>query len=330
MKPVHAKPALAPAHAARLPLAALQAFAVAARTASFKLAAEALFRTPSAVSHQVRELETSLGTPLFERGHRSVALTPAGRALARVVQRSFTQMQQALEATREAATRQQPALVMSMAPGFAATYVLPRWRELQAQVPGWRLELESTAERADLGGGRVMLAVRFCPPPRPPRGSGVAAQLLLADPSLVVAAPRLFTARGALRGGVGRATLLSLAAQPRLWAQVLAEQGLVHEGNHLSFDSQTSLMEACEQGLGLALTPASVVREKLARRSLQAVPGIRLENNWGYWLLARSGKAPPATCEALARVAAWLQQAVSAVGSAVGSAPRSAAPRAPA
>ena len=62
-------------------LLALQAFELAARTGSFKAAAEALHITASAVSHRIAGLERTLGARLFERGPRGVVLAPAGIAI---------------------------------------------------------------------------------------------------------------------------------------------------------------------------------------------------------------------------------------------------------
>jgi LysR family glycine cleavage system transcriptional activator len=59
------------------PLAALRAFEAAARHLSFKRAAAELHVTPTAISHQVRLLEDSLGLRLFERRARRVTMTPA-------------------------------------------------------------------------------------------------------------------------------------------------------------------------------------------------------------------------------------------------------------
>src|ERR1700761_6645642 len=63
------------------PIHNLRAFCAAARHRSFKIAADELFVTPSAVSHQMKELEDSLGVRLFERKTRAVELTSAGATL---------------------------------------------------------------------------------------------------------------------------------------------------------------------------------------------------------------------------------------------------------
>lgn len=63
------------------PLAALRAFEAAARHQSFKQAASELGVTPTAVSHQIRLLEETLGVRLFDRKPRQVVLTDVGQEL---------------------------------------------------------------------------------------------------------------------------------------------------------------------------------------------------------------------------------------------------------
>jgi len=63
------------------PLRNLRAFCIAARHKSFKAAADELALTPSAVSHQMKELEEVMGVRLFERKTRALALTTAGHTL---------------------------------------------------------------------------------------------------------------------------------------------------------------------------------------------------------------------------------------------------------
>ncbi len=58
---------------------AIRAFEAAARLGSFKAAAEELFVTPSAISHQVSNLESTLRVLLFERRGRHLRLSEAGK-----------------------------------------------------------------------------------------------------------------------------------------------------------------------------------------------------------------------------------------------------------
>jgi TolB-like protein len=80
------------------PLKALRAFEAAARHLSFKAAADELGLTPTAVSHQIRLLETVVGGALFRRRPRPLTLTTAGEVLFPVVRSGFDQMADAFAA----------------------------------------------------------------------------------------------------------------------------------------------------------------------------------------------------------------------------------------
>jgi TolB-like protein len=82
------------------PLKALRAFEAAALHMSFKAAADELALTPTAISHQIRLLETALGRPLFRRRPRPLTLTPAGAALSPVVRKGFDSIAEAFAMVR--------------------------------------------------------------------------------------------------------------------------------------------------------------------------------------------------------------------------------------
>src|SRR5689334_20550011 len=82
----------------QLRLDLLHTFEAAARHLSFTSAGAELALSQPAVSRQIQQLEASLGSPLFERQHRALVLTDAGRVLQRAVDDS-------LERLRDAAAR---------------------------------------------------------------------------------------------------------------------------------------------------------------------------------------------------------------------------------
>lgn len=90
------------------PLKALRAFEAAARHLSFKTAAAELGLTPTAISHQIRLLETVAGGALFHRRPRPLTLTSAGAALLPVVRSSFDAIAVAFAAVRNEAACRQP------------------------------------------------------------------------------------------------------------------------------------------------------------------------------------------------------------------------------
>jgi len=70
----------------------LKSFLAVAENLSFTRAAETLFLTQSAVSHQIADLERDLGVELFIRHGRTIELTASGRVLADRARRIFTEL----------------------------------------------------------------------------------------------------------------------------------------------------------------------------------------------------------------------------------------------
>src|SRR5438309_508486 len=86
------------------PLDLLRGFEAAARHLSFTRAAAELFLTQSAVSRQIQSLEEFLGVPLFERRHKALTLTEAGRAYLRTVGPVLDDLREATRRLRESRT----------------------------------------------------------------------------------------------------------------------------------------------------------------------------------------------------------------------------------
>src|SRR5215467_8611261 len=89
----------------------LRGFEAAGRRLSFTLAADELFVTQSALSRQIKALEEALGTTLFERRHRALALTDAGARFHRAVAESLEALADAADRTRAAS--RSPGLTIS-------------------------------------------------------------------------------------------------------------------------------------------------------------------------------------------------------------------------
>src|ERR1700731_1688357 len=106
------------------PLKNLRAFCAAARQGSFKFAADELCLTPSAVSHQMKELEAALGVGLFERKTRSLELTPVGLHLLEEVEPLLEALDSALAQLARSHGRQ---MLRVRLPGlFASELFIPR------------------------------------------------------------------------------------------------------------------------------------------------------------------------------------------------------------
>lgn len=132
----------------RLALKAIQAFEAAARHESLRLAAEELFVTPSAISHQIKQLESDIGIQLFHRVHRAVVLTDAGRRYAEEVTAAFHRIE---TATRELGrTSKSNIITLNSSPSFATQWLMPRIARFSAEHPDIdvRLNTSSTITQA--------------------------------------------------------------------------------------------------------------------------------------------------------------------------------------
>ena len=141
-----------------LPLHALRTFEAVAYHHSFAKAAEELNVTPTAVSHQIKKLEELIGSPLFRRLPRPIALTDVGESLYPVLKESFDEIAMALEKLdgRECSR----ALVISTTTAFASRWLLPRLNVLKEQT-GVELEIRASEICANLRDGDVDCAVRY-------------------------------------------------------------------------------------------------------------------------------------------------------------------------
>jgi len=134
----------------RLPLALLEVFDAIARAGSMRGAAETLGVTPSTVSHQLKALERQIGTALFVRTTRSVALTEAGRALSHGALPAFDQLANAVQQARDIGGSPRGSLRITL-PEFAYTMALaPHIISFRAACPEVELELVMTDAMVDL------------------------------------------------------------------------------------------------------------------------------------------------------------------------------------
>ena len=119
----------------------LRVFMAVAENLSFTRAAQALFLTQSAVSHQVADLEKSLAAPLFVRHGRTISLTPAGLVLAEHSRRVFGALREAEVAVRQA-TRQDLGRLRIGASSTACQYIIPEsLREFRECFPGYTMSI---------------------------------------------------------------------------------------------------------------------------------------------------------------------------------------------
>jgi DNA-binding transcriptional LysR family regulator len=122
----------------------LRAFLVVADRLSFSQAADALGVKPSALSHTIRSLEERLGVQLFNRTTRSVALTPAGHALAARVGPAMQAIGGALSDVRRIASRPSGTVRLVATRVAARLQVAPALVRFMAAAPDVVLDMTVT------------------------------------------------------------------------------------------------------------------------------------------------------------------------------------------
>ncbi len=267
------------------PLGALRAFEAAARHLSFKLAADELGVTPTAISHQLRLLEDILGQRLFARQIRKVTLTPAGEALYPVLRDGFESFAHAIERLRAGPQRQR--LTLSATPAFVAKWLLPRLRDWQARHPGIDLHLHASEAPVDLGGistgGSADAAIRYG------RGdwTDLQSELLLPSHFAPVASPRLKLRKPT---DLKNQTLLHFDWRLRrrdtpTWKRWAEQAGIALDvSGGLRFSDESHAIQAAIAGQGVALLGLPLVAAELASGALVQPFGPVLQGD-GYHLV---------------------------------------------
>ncbi|MBV8626742.1 MAG: LysR family transcriptional regulator [Paraburkholderia sp.] len=118
-----------------LSLRDIRAFIAVAQTGSFTRAATRLHLSQPALTVQVRRLEETVGVKLFDRNSRSVALTPTGRELLPMLQKSLHDMEQVLIDARELGNGSSGTVRIACLPTFAASVLPELVQEIKKAVP---------------------------------------------------------------------------------------------------------------------------------------------------------------------------------------------------
>ena len=286
----NAKAPAPPAAAARHELPALdllRSFEAAARHLSFTLAAKELFLTQSAVSRQIQQVEASLGVPLFERRHRSLALTEAGLVMQRAVVDCLERLRDATTRVRAASAMRHVAITCT--PGFASLWLIPRLARFTRQHPAVDVRISATSEMLDLQRHQVDVAVRFVPT-RDGQGPP-----LFEESVLPVCSPRLAAdKRHPLKkpADLANHTLLAVdmpqgEALTVDWEPWIRVMGLdeVRMKNSVRFTQYADAIAAAVAGQGVAIGRLPLLAELLRDKRLVALFGGGAASQRGYYIV---------------------------------------------
>lgn len=251
------------------PLAAIRVFEAAARHQNYTRAAEELGLTQAGVSYQIKVLEERLGTPLFVRAGKGMALTPAGEALAPRISKAFAELAASFEWLRG---DEGSVLSISCSQTIATQLLAPRLGRFQLAQPDIAVRLHVSDKLVDLEGGEFDMAIRFAKDP-PHR---LESHLLLRVGITPIAGPEfLRTNPPGHAGSIGRPHRVSPQnSWWRSWDESLevadGEIDQPYRGGALQFDSQVLDAMAAMAGNGYAIVmPPLFARELADGRLLQ-------------------------------------------------------------
>jgi LysR family glycine cleavage system transcriptional activator len=253
------------------PLAELRAFEAAARHLSFKAAAGELAVTPTAISHQIRLLESFCGLPLFRRRPRPLSLTDAGTRLYPVVRDGLDSFAAALAAIREESEPR--PLIVTTTNAFASRWLVPRLPQWRAACPTVPLEVVGTDAVLDLRSGDCDLAIRCMD--GPPRD--LSARELFRGTYMPVCRPDLLPGGKPMKcfSDIGRHTLVHWywspsESHPPTWRWWLGLARSVEpsvpkfeEMEHLSFREELHAIDAVIAGQGIGIFSDVVMEREL-------------------------------------------------------------------
>jgi LysR family glycine cleavage system transcriptional activator len=257
------------------PLDFLRGFEAAARHLSFTRAATELFLTQSAVSRQIQSLEEFIGVPLFERRHKSLALTEAGQAYLRTVSPALDQLRDATRRLRESRTGH--ILTVTTTVSFASMWLVPRLARFRRLHPKVDVRINATHEVIDMEREGIDVAIRDCAANRAPPGSVV----LVSEHLAPVCSPEYVRESRAARRPLAKAEdlrhhVLLYVHDPAgrwpwiTWAAWLETRGIeeLEPASTIGFGQYDQVIQGAIHGQGIALGRMSLATRLVKDKQL--------------------------------------------------------------
>jgi len=300
------------------PLNSLRYFVVAAKYLNFSRAAQDLFITPAAVSHQIRALEEDLGVALFRRLPREIALTESGVKLLSVTKSAFEDIGKVVNSLRTSSKL--GTLRVTVLPYFSSKWLAPRLERFWQACPGIELRLHHTLTPVDFAAEDTDIAIQW----GHNNWVGRAAEFLFGSDKGPVCAPTLLNGPSPIRkpADILRHTALLFNDESYDdWALWFKGCGIddISGLKTLLFDDVYVLMQAAAEGRGVLLPPYIVISKMIEDGSLvKLFPEHNLKGH-GYYLVYPIDGLSRAVCKAFRD---WLMKEIAAEKAETGQAPK--------
>jgi LysR family glycine cleavage system transcriptional activator len=285
------------------PLNAVRVFEAAARHMSFTRAAAELRVTQTAVSHQIRHLETWLGRRLFRRMNRRLSLTEEGREYLACVRSVFDELADGTQ--RLLAPDGRRVLAVSVIPSLAARWLVPRLGRFREAHPNLDLRVSATPELVDIAHGDAEVGLRY----GTGRYPGLHTTLLAREECFPVCSPSLLNGAAPLRSpaDLWHHMLLHDEFRPgeplphwRDWLRAAGCSGVDAERG-VRFADAGMMVQAAVAGQGVGLGRTLLVKDELAAGRLARPFELALPSGYAYWMVCTEAAAESPTVDTFRR-----------------------------
>ncbi|MDX1737055.1 MAG: transcriptional regulator GcvA [Alphaproteobacteria bacterium] len=266
------------------PLNTLRAFESSARHLSFTKAAEELFVTQAAISHQIKTLELALGVPLFRRLNRALMLTEEGQIFLPAVREALKILRDGVDKLHEQDST--GALTVSVMPSFAATWMVPRLGRFHSKYPEIDLRISANFEITDFDRDDVDVAIRWGNGDYP----GLVAEKFMSEDIFPVCSPKLVKeGKHPLNepSDLRFHTLLHDEMQTdwRMWLLAADVLDYVDPSHGISFNYSDLVLQAAIDGQGVALGRSFLARDALQKGLLVKPFDLTLPGDFAYYFV---------------------------------------------
>ena len=282
----------------RYPLGALRAVEAAGRLGSLAKAAEELGVTIGAVSQQVHKAERRLGRPIFLRTPKGLSPTPLGERLLAGLTSGFQQISRALSV---AEARAEHILTVTVAPVFAAKWLVPRLKRFHDAWPDLQIRIDASVGLVDFAASDVDVGVRVGAGPWP----NVRADHLIDQYLFPVCSPALASQLREIED-LARAPIIRDHGSLTVWDIWLAAHGrsAVSLGPGPTFSDASLCLDAAIAGQGIMIAWPTLAQDALRDGRLVSPFPKPIPTGQAYWLVGPPKGRPSAKVKAFG---AWIR-----------------------
>lgn len=272
------------------PLNSLKSFEAAARNGSFHAAADELCVSVSAISHQVKQLESYLNIELFSRKNRNIELTESGQKYYPILKESFDLIGYGTKKLVE--PQDNKNLTIQLYSTIAIRWLIPKLADFQKKHPEIKVRLHTSHEDVDFAHSDVDACIKI--------GNAKETELdytyLFTSELFPVCTPGYLESHPEIASieNLSQAALLQVYPSKQDWMYWLSRVGAerVDPDSGLQFDSYDHALTTAMQGLGVALGMQPYISSELTSKMLiELYPEKRCSHVYSWYFVSRKEKS---------------------------------------